>query len=468
MQQLSGLDSLFLRCEVGNTYLHIGPVMVYTVPAKRATPDIDEIKAFFANRLHCSAIFRNKIVEVPGKLDNPYWFEEADIDLENHIQACHLPSPGNWSQLCEEISRVHARPLERSRPLWNAHVFFGLDSIKGLPKGSFAIYFKTHHAGMDGATGAGIVEAVHEKKSTVMGELLQESWPGEKPPRALALLSKALINNTRQPFKLAGVIRKAVPSIARIVKSKNEGQIASTESRERTRFNHLIGPDRVCGFIKMDFQDVKNIRQQVSGATVNDVMLTIISGAMSHYLGAKGESPSQSLVAGVPVNVRTTAQKNTGANVVSMMSVPLCSDVENPLERLSRVHLQTDVSKNYHQMLGPGLLPDLCNALPPYLLAHLSRPVFSSGVLDITPTLFNTVVTNVPGPREPMFLGHAKMKMILGLGPIVDSVGLFHTVSSCSDVLTIGFQACPGMLPDPDFYTDCIMAAYDELLALVL
>lgn len=463
MQQLSGLDTLFLRCELGNTYLHIGPVMVYTPPAGKGEPGFEDILSFFGERLDRSDVFRRKLVEVPWKLDNPYWIEDPDFNLENHVHQTRLPKPGNRQQLFEEIARLHACPLDRAHPLWAAHIIYGLDDIEGLPTGSFAIYFKTQHATMDGATGSGIVEAVHDKEPHGAGESPEDQWEGESEPLTLSLLSRAVVNNIRQPFKLAGVIGQAVPAVARVVKGTIEERYDSPEWRERTRFNGPIGPERVCGFIEMGLSDVKAMRKLAPGATLNDVMLTIISGAMRSYLEAKGELPGKSLVTGVPVDVRDQQQQGGGGNIVSMMAVSLCSDIEDPLERLKCVHQQTRASKSYHDVLGSDLIPNLCDAFAPYLLAACSGPVIKNGLLGKIPTIFNTVVTNVPGPHEPLFLGDSQMKMILGLGPVLDGIGLFHTVSSCGDILTIGFQACPTILPDPEFYTSCIQEVYDEL-----
>jgi WS/DGAT/MGAT family acyltransferase len=468
MQQLTGLDTLFLRLETGNTYLHVGPVMIYAPPESGGgAPDFPEVLELLEQRLCHWDVLRRKLHETPWKLDNPYWIEDGDFKLKNHVSRSRLRKPGGLRQLCNEIARIHARPLGRAHPLWKAHIIYGLDDMEGLPPGSFAIFFKTHHATMDGATGARMIKAIHDPEPDEESGPAVDRWEAESEPLALDLLAKALVNNIRQPFRLAGAVAQAIPAVQRIVKGTRENRFSSLGSKEKTRFNDLIGPDRVVGFMKLGLVQAKEVSRQVPGATVNDVILTIVSGALRKYLDSKGEMSSKSLVAAAPVNVRALNPGKTGGNVISAMTVSLCSNIENSLERLECVHQQSLAAKAYHDELGPELATNLSDNLAPYLVALLSKPLMTSGLLAKTPPLANTIVSNVPGPPEPLFFGGSKMVMITGQGPCADSLGLFHTVSSYCDVITIGFQACPTMLPDPEFYVSCIQESWDDLKAAI-
>jgi len=465
IQQLSGMDSLFVRCELGNTYLHIGPLLIYS-PSTRggAAPGFKFILNLFEQRLSHSGVFRRKLVEVPWKLDNPYWVEDPDFELKNHVVRTRLRKPGNLRQFLKEVGRIHSRPLDRDRPLWMAHVIYGLNDVAGLPADSFAIYFKTHHASMDGATGEGLIEAIHDFVPNATREESFDDWKAEREPSSIGLLSLALVNNIQKPFKMVGVARQALPGVKRLVQGVVKKKPGGLSIKEKTRFNHSVGPDRVVGFVTLSLAEVKEARKLASGATVNDVILTVVAGAMRSYLEAKGELPDKPLVAGVPVNVRSDQHQGTGGNVISLMEVSLSTDIKNPLKRLKGVHQQTRSAKNKKDGLGPDFVINLTDSLPQFFVALLTRPVFSAGLLGKIPPIVNTAVTNVPGPGKPLYLGDAKMENIIGLGPCADGLGLFHSVSSYCDVITIGFQACPTMLPDPEIYTSCLQESWDDLL----
>jgi WS/DGAT/MGAT family acyltransferase len=275
-----------------------------------------------------------------------------------------------------------------------------------------------------------------------------------------------LVNNIRKPFQLAAAAGQAATAVKRIRKGTSENRFSSLGGRERTRFNGNVGPTRVIGYVKTSLAEVKEVRRLVPGATVNDVTLSIVSGALRRYLNAHGELPVKALIAGVPVDVREQQQRNSGGNVISLMTVSLCTDIGNPLECLDAVHQQTLEAKAYHKELGPELATNVTDSLPPYLVALCVGPLFATGMLGKTSPIVNTVVSNVPGPPQPLFFGGAEMTMITGLGPCADGLGLFHSVSSYCEVITVGFQACSTMLPDPEFYTQCIQESWDDLRAV--
>jgi WS/DGAT/MGAT family acyltransferase len=471
MQQLSGLDTLFVRCDVGNSHLHVGPVMIYVPPTPgNGAPDFRDVQKLLDERLCRWEVLRRKLVEVPLKLDNPYWTEDSDFSLKNHVRRSRLRKPGNLRQFCREIARIHAQPLNMTRPLWMAHVIYGLDDMEGLPPGSFAIYFKTHHATMDGATGARTIKALHDpepnNENGAQSDKAVDNWQAGRDPSTLGLLSRALVNNIRKPFKLAAVAGQAATAVQRVNKGTRENRFSSLGGRERTRFNGNVGPDRVVGFVKTSLAEVKEVRRLVPGATVNDVTLSIVSGALRRYLNAHGELPDKALIAGIPVDVRAQQQRESGGNVISVMTVSLCTDIGNSLECLEAVHQQTLAAKAYHHELGPELVTNVTDSLPPYLVALCVGPFLATGLLGKTSPIVNTIVSNVPGPPKSLFFGGAELTMITGMGPCADGLGLFHTVSSYCDVITISFQACPTMLPDPEFYTSCIQASWDDLKAV--
>lgn len=201
------------------------------------------------------------------------------------------------------------------------------------------------------------------------------------------------------------------------------------------------------------------------GATVNDAILSIVGGALRQYLMDKKELPAKSLVAGAPVNVRSRDEAKTGGNQVSMMTVPLGSDVADPLERLRSVHRDAVGSKAYHEAVGARFMTDMTHSLPAELAALGVRAALSSGLMAGMKPIFNTIVTNVPGPQVPLYMRGAHVVRSYGLGPCIDNMGLFHAVTSYDGQIAVSFQACRAMMPDPGFYEECLQRAYQELQA---
>jgi diacylglycerol O-acyltransferase len=463
MQQLSGLDALFLHMEQANIYMHIGPVMVYA-PGAGSRDLFQAIYQSFERGLQYSNIFRRKLKSVPLDIDRPYWLEDSDFCLDNHLSHTYLPAPGDWAQLCAEISRLHATPLDRNLPLWAAHVIEGLDALEGMPRGCFAIYLKTHHATQDGATGVKIVQAIHDSASGIERQRETDNWQAEADPYTAQLMGRAMINNIRRPFAMARVAAQALPAARQLLGAAEDDAIPLLLS-ERTRFSAPVSEQRVVGFARFEFAELQAIRAAVANATLNDVCSCIVAGSLRRYLLSKGELPASSLIAGAPVNARREGQVGAGGNVISAIRFALHSQCEDPLQRLQAIRRETAAAKQSHQDMGSELLVDLAESLPGYLSAWSSKALLKSNLLARMQPVLHTLISNVPGPREPLYLAGAQMQMILGLGPCVDGIGLFHTISSYCQTICIGFQSCPRMLPDPEFYSQCLRESFEELAA---
>lgn len=464
MQQLSGPDASFLHSEMDNSPMHIGPLMIYDVStAPNGFVRFKDILRTFEERLDRSTVFRRKLATVPLNLDQPYWIEDENFDLEFHVRHIALPKPGDWRQLCIQVARLHARPLDRSRPLWEAYVIEGLDNVDGLPAGCFALFMKIHHAAIDGATGTEIVGAIHDLTSAAEPASPAKTWHAEKTPGNARLLWRAYLANLRHPLRIAGVIGKSVPAWRRLRSGEKEKKFRSLGEKERTRFNGPVTPHRVIGAVNYDLAEIRRIKQAVEGATVNDVMLTIVAGALRNYLLAKNELPEKTLVAGAPVNVRRDDEVGAGGNVVSMMSIALRTDIADPLQRLQTVHEEAAQSKAYHNAMGARMMADISNSLPSHIAALGFRAASAAGLLARSKPIFNTVVTNVPGPQVPLYMSGARLVRSYGTGPCLDNMGLFHPVTSYDGMIAISFQSCREMMPDPEFYEDCLRAAFDEL-----
>jgi WS/DGAT/MGAT family acyltransferase len=224
-------------------------------------------------------------------VDYPYWVDDDKFDLEFHIRHIALPEPRDWRQLCILVARIHSRPLDLSRPPWQMHLVEGLDNIKGIPKGAFAIVAKYHHAAIDGATGAEIVSGLHSTTPEHDPNPEPEPWEPERRPSWFGLMNRAAINNIRTPFQLAKSVSATLPAIGRSLLKGELPDINLADTVPDTRFNGPVSPQRVFEGVTLKLKQLAEIRKAVPGATVNDVVLTICGGALRTYLEAKEELP---------------------------------------------------------------------------------------------------------------------------------------------------------------------------------
>jgi diacylglycerol O-acyltransferase len=464
MQQLSGMDASFLYFETKNAPTHIGSFAIYdqtTAPGGSVT--FKGILANVQSRLHLARCFRQKLVHVPLDLDHPYWIEDPEFDLEFHVRHIALPHPGDWRQLCIQVARIHSRPLDLAKPLWEMYVIEGLDNVDGVPKGSFAVLTKIHHAAIDGVSGAELATAIHDLTPTAEPAPPEDKWRGEPDPTLLELGIRTTVNNIKQPFRILRVLGRTAPSVARVIRRTPSADIETTATVPRTRFNRPVSSHRAVGGRSFSLEDIRSIRKAVSGATVNDVILTICGGALRKYLSHHGELPNEPLVAFAPISVRPADQIAAAGNQISGMTVALFSDIEDPFERLRKINLGTQNSKATAEAVGARTMTDVSQFMPGMLAGLAARLYSRLGLANRVRPFLNCVVTNVPGPQIPLYFTGARMVALHGLGPIMDGMGLIHPVFSCDGKISIAFTACREQMPDPGFYADCIQDAFDEL-----
>ena len=467
MQQLTGMDTLFLTQESDRTPLHISPLLIYdpsTAPGGLVR--FKDVLRLFASRLHLAPIFRRRLVEVPFGLDYPYWIESADFDLEFHVRHIALPKPGDWRQLCIQIARLHSQALDRSRPLWEAYVIEGLDNVEGLPPGCFALFLKMHHAAIDGVSGAEIIGAINDTSpiQPPREDLRARRWRPEAAPGAASLLARAFLGNLRQPGRMLQAGAEIAPALRRVREGLRANSFRATRERVSTRFNGRITAHRSVDARFFPLAAIKSIKDRVPGATVNDVVVTLVAGALRHYLLAKGELPAVSLVAGAPINVRNSDDR-AGGNLISVMTLSIYTDIADPLERLHQVHEECVSSKEYSSAVGARTLTDLTQTIPPRIAALGFRAASEAMLLTGARSPINTIISNVPGPQVPLYLCGARLVCSAGCGPLLDHMGLFHAILSYEGGLSITATACREMLPDPAFYADCIQSSFEELQA---
>ncbi len=466
MEQLSGQDASFVYLETPTTPMHIGSVGIYdpsTAPGGFVR--FKNILRHVESRLDKARSFRQKLVRVPFDLDHPYWVEDANFDIEYHIRHLALPQPGDWRQLCIQVARLQARPMDLSRPLWEFNIIEGLDNIPGIPKGSFALMAKVHHAAIDGMSGVELSAAVHDIEPKTVEANVKSSWKPEDDPALGEMLFRTWLNSVKQPVRFAQTLANTIPGVARLGKQVAGGDVSLKNAKmaPQTKLNGKVSSHRVWDGAVFQLSDIRAIKDRLEGATVNDVILAIIGGGLRKYLAKHDGLPKQSLSAMAPISVRAEGEKDALGNLVSAMVVPLGTHIEDPAERLRFVHNETKNSKAMTNAVGARTLTDYSQFMPAALAGLAARLYTRLGVSNLHSPVFNVVATNVPGPRVPLYFAGAKMVRMMGTGPVFDGMGMINAIYSYGSEIAISFTADRDMVPDPAVYAAALQEAFEEL-----
>jgi diacylglycerol O-acyltransferase / wax synthase len=467
LRQLQGMDASFVALETRTSPMHIGSILIYNpATAPGGFVRFKDILAFFESRMQLSRTMRQRMVRVPFDLDYPWWIEDPDFDLEYHVRHIALPQPGDWRQLCIQAARIFARPLDLTRPPWEFTVVEGLRNVPGIPDGSYAMVTKVHHAAIDGMSGIDLMEAMHTLRADEPPPPGPDEWKPEKLPNPAELLGKSYLNAITNPWKQMEVAARAAPGLAKALKglAAKDFSVSREMLAPRTRFNRVIGAHRVVEGRSLPLADIKAIRALAPGCKVNDVFLAIIGGALREYLLAKDDLPAKTLTAMAPISVRSAGEKGDMGNQVAAMVAPLGTHLENPTERLRFVHSQTTNSKAMTEAIGARNMTEASKVAPALWMSLGAQLYTRLGLANrgAAPP-FTTVVTNVPGPPVPIYSAGARLERMMGLLCLTDGMGLGHTVQSYCDEATITFTACRDLMPDPEFYAQCIESSFEEL-----
>jgi WS/DGAT/MGAT family acyltransferase len=471
MLQLSGQDASFVYLETPHTPMHIGSVGIYdpsTAPGGFVR--FKDILAFIASRLGGARSFRQRLVRVPFDLDHPYWIEDPEFDIEFHVRHIALPKPGDWRQLCIQVARLHARPMDLSKPLWEFTIVEGLDNIAGLPPGCFALVSKVHHAAIDGMSGVEMSAAVHDLDAAMTPPPAQPEWRPEHMPNVADLLVRSYFNSLTQPMRIMETIGRSLPGMAKLTAQVGKGDVSIRNARPapKTRFNGKVSAHRVFDAVPLPLAEVRAIKEAVGGATVNDVILAIVGGGLRSYLASKDDLPKETLTAMAPISVRGEGEKAALGNLVSAMVVGLGTQIEDPLERLRFVHDEAVNSKALTNAVGARTLTDYSQLIPSGLAGLAARLYTRVGAANAHAPVYNCVVTNVPGSRVPLYFCGAKMVAMYGTGPVFDGMGLINPIYSYGDTIAISFTSDRSMMPDPENYAAALRASFEALKAATL
>jgi diacylglycerol O-acyltransferase / wax synthase len=475
MKQLTGLDAAFLMLERHNSTGHVGGVCLLDPTDAPAPLDLASITALIESRLHLIPIMRQRLAWVPLGLDQPYWIDDEDFDIEYHVREISLPNPGSDAQLAEQVSRLHSRPLDRDRPLWEAYL------VSGLSGGRLALYTKMHHAAIDGVSGAELMTLLLDLSPE--GRDVEPAPPYHPRPapsgaRLLAQASTALVASPVNAVRIAKDLVRSLPVVGSYVtpyvgavlgrsRGARDGEVIATAPglAPRTPFNKAITPHRRWAFRSVDLADVKTVKNHF-GVSVNDVVMAMCAGAIRRWLSEQDALPDSPLVAMVPVSVRDDASKSSLGNKVAAMLAALPTHLADPQERLTNVHEAMKVAKAQQAAIPTGLVENVTDFAPPALTARAARVAFAMGLPHRVPP-FNLVISNVPGPNIQAYLGGAKLTANYPVSVIVDGQGFNITVMGYRGELHFGLIACRELVPEVDAIAGYLVDELKALLALV-
>ncbi len=456
LDRLSSIDASFLHQEGPSSHMHIGGVLIFQGPP----PDFADFLNHIRSRLHLVPRYRQKLATPPLETGRQLWVDDPDFNIEYHVRHTALPAPGTEEQLFLLAARIASQQLDRDKPLWENWL------VEGLEGDRFALISKTHHALVDGVSGVDLATVLFDLESTPpkQSPAALEPWKPHREPSsaelvaagvrgmvgvATGLVSRAVSAATHPATSFAGV-RDAVEGVGEIA-------WAGLNPAPVTPLNVEIGPYRRYAVVRHQLADYKTVKNAFGG-TVNDVVLTVVSGALARWLESRGvRTEGLEMRALVPVSVRTDAHRGTLGNQLAAMRGPLPVYIHDPVSRLAFVRRAMDGLKESKQAVGAATLAAVNDLAPPTILAEASRLNFST-------RLFNLLVTNIPGPQIPLYLLGRRLEDLFPLAFLPKNHALAVAIMSYNGGLDYGLLGDYDALPDIDVIADGIDASLAELL----
>jgi WS/DGAT/MGAT family acyltransferase len=474
MKQLSGLDSMFLNLETAGAPMHIGGLTLLDLAHAPAGFGFEAVRQRIAERLHLLPSLRRRLVSMPLNLVPPFWMEDPDFRLDQHVKRIELKAPGRDPQLAALVAELAGTPLPRERPLWAFYY------VEGLSRRRAACISIIHHACIDGVSGA-----------ELLSKLLDlEPDPPQAPPPAthwdpdeLPLVIDRLLFTARQAWsrhrQFVGLVRSSAPVAWELGKTllgrgggapeealpAEAGPLEAARSFKpapRTRFNVAIGSGRIYAFRSLQLARIKALKNAF-GITVNDAVLAVCAGALRQYLLEKDELPQRPLVAAVPISVRGRVERDAGGNRLALLTAELPTQLDDPLQRVAAVSRSTARLKRVHRAVPAKLLMDWVELPTPALMARAARLYQNFIDSDRLKPPVNVMISNVPGPPVALYLAGAPLLANYPISIPYHGLALNITVLSFRQQLDVGLTAAREAVPDLDHLMDLLEAALVEL-----
>ena len=437
--RLTGLDASFLHLERGGAHMHVASTMTFEGPV----PEYNEFRAHLASRMHLVPRFRQKLRFVPLDQGRPVWVDDPHFNLRYHLRHTALPEPGGEDELRTLAARVFSQSLDRSKPLWEMWL------VDGLQGNRFAIVAKSHHALVDGVSGVDITTVLFDVSPDPGESPEPEEWIPEPEPTEAQLLGDALLERATNRDELTRGVRALVRRPRAALGAVGEaaaaiGSLAGASfAAPPSPLNVPIGPHRRFRWVTADLGEFKRIKN-AHGGTVNDVVLTVVTGALGRHLRSRGASTSSlELKAMVPISVRAEEEHGALGNRVSAMMATLPVWCEDPVERLAIVRSRMGDLKQSKQAVGAEMITELANFAPPTIMGQAAR-------LQTRQRLFNLVVTNVPGPQFALYLLGRRLEAIYPMVPLALNQSVCVGIMSYDGQINFGLVGDYDAMPDLD------------------
>ena len=487
LEPLSGLDGAFLSLETPATPMHVGSLNLFELPAGYSGDWLADVTAWLAKRLR--PVLHRQLVTLPLQVAYPVW-QMGEIDLRQHVQHAQVPAPGGHAQLEDLVAQLHAQPLDRSRPLWQVTV------LDGLANGQKALYFKIHHAMVDGQAAAALAASLFDTapsdwatapaiaplptvptvppvspespESPESGSSHATQPNSPRRPDWLRLLKVAGRHDANQLARLARGLPAALGSLRGLARGVASGKLQPVRLTlaPRTVLNGTITAERGFATLSLPLAEVKDIARACH-VSANDVVLTACGGALRRYLARLGPLPDASLIALMALSLRQRGNTEFH-NQATLSLISLATNIAHPLQRLQAVHGHTRATKMLAQQAKPLMPTDFPSIGQPWLVGALAAMVERAGGLKRLPPLANVLISSVTGPPQPLYLGPARMTDYWPISIVEHGVGLNMTVVRYSDQLFIGLTVARSAVPDARLLADDLTRAYGELKAAVL
>jgi diacylglycerol O-acyltransferase len=463
MERLTGIDAGFLYMETPAQHMHtlkVARLDPSTVPGGYSFARVHDV---LGERLHLLPAFRRRLVTVPLRLHHPVWIEDPDFELTRHVHRIVLVD-GDEGALDDVMSDIASTPLERSRPLWELWV------VEGFGDGTVVFVAKVHHCIADGVRAAELLMSVLDATPDAALPAPPAPWQGEPVPSRTRLLRDAAVDLARDLRRVPELLVRTLRGVRAAVRGRRARAVSPPTpfTTPKLRFNTALTPRRRYVTTSVSLRDVKDVKNAL-GCTVNDIVLALCAGALRAYLAERGELPERAVIAGVPVSTRAAGARDSSrsANNVSNLFASLPVQLGDPVARVHEIHETMKGAKAQLNELGVDMLADWSDLTPPVPFAAVVGLYSRLGLARHHRPPINLVVSNVPGPMEPLFIGGARLLAISSMGPILENIGLNVTVWSYLDELTFGVVACTDHMPDVRDLAEHVQGALDELRAAV-
>ena len=454
--RLSPLDQTFLLLERDGQPMHIGGLMVFEGPA----PKYEDLCAHLDSRLDQVPRYRQRIQSVPLNIGQPIWVDDENFELEFHVRHTAVPKPGKAEQLQRLAGRLLSQRLDLDRPLWEIWL------VEGLAKGRWALINKAHHAMIDGLSGHDIMEVILDPDPEGR-ETPPSSWEPEPGPGTVGLVTDAVVDSVMRPGEhLTRMVSRvshprefAEHMAVRAVGSTSVGsRLLSTE----TTLGGAIGQHRRWGWVEGDLDTIKAVKNAFGG-TVNDVILTAVTGGFRELLASRGiDMRPLQIQSMIPVSMRMPGD-STGGNQVSAMFAQLPIGVDDPVERLHAMTRQMDRVKKSGTPLTVDSIIGLADFVPPMLFATAGRVA-----ANVNLRAFDTVTTNVPGPQIPLYLLGRELQTLIPFVPLGPGVRISTAIVSYNGTINFGVTADYDSVRDLPVFLEGVSKTLDGLRRAVL